>query len=73
MLTFQLNFVSEAYTESWEVFLKRNVYDFSVNHNAIVKSDITNIHNYLMVKNNIKQCLGLLNKCLLEHYVLADL
>ena len=41
-------------TESREVSLKGNVYDFSVDYNAIDKSDILNIHKYLMVKNNIK-------------------
>ena len=37
-----------------EVSLKGNVYEFSVNYNTVDKSDIVNIHNYLMVKNNIK-------------------
>ena len=41
-------------TESRKVSLKGNVYDFTVNDNAIDKSDILNIHKYLMVKNNIK-------------------
>ena len=40
--------------ESREVFLKENVHNFSVNYNAIDKSDILNIHKYLMVKNKIK-------------------
>ena len=30
------------------------VYDFSVDYNSIDKSDILNIHKYLMKKNNIK-------------------
>ena len=30
------------------------VYDFSVDHNSIKKEDIINIHQYLMIKNNIK-------------------
>ena len=57
MLTFQLNFV-------WKVFLmdlvwrskslNGNVYSFSVDYNSIDKSDILNIHKYLMTKNNIK-------------------
>ena len=38
-----------------EVFLKENVYDFSVDYHAIDKSDLLNIHKYLMVKNIIKQ------------------
>ena len=37
--------------------LLRNVYHFLVDYNAINKSEILNIHIYLMVKNNIKQCL----------------
>ena len=40
--------------ESREVYLKGNVFNFSVDYNAIDKSDILNIHKYLMVKNNIK-------------------
>ena len=28
-----------------------NVYDFSVNYNSTDKSDILNIHKYLMIKN----------------------
>ena len=40
--------------ESREVFLKGNLYDFSIDYNAIDKSDILNVHKYLMVKNNIK-------------------
>ena len=41
-------------TESREEFLGGNVYDFSVDYNPIDKSDILNIHMYLMIKNNIK-------------------
>ena len=41
-------------TESREVSLNKNVYDFSVDHNSIYKSDILNIHKYLMIKSNIK-------------------
>ena len=41
-------------TESREVSLNGNVYDFSVDYNSIDKSDILNIHKYLMTKNNIK-------------------
>ena len=33
---------------------KFNLYDFSVDYNAIDKSDILNIHKNLMVKNNVK-------------------
>ena len=41
-------------TESREVSLNGNVYDFSVDWNSIDKSDILNIHKYLITKNNIK-------------------
>ena len=41
-------------TESREVSLNGNVYDFSVDYNSIDKSDILNSHKYLMTKNNIK-------------------
>ena len=40
--------------ESRKVSLNANVYDFSVDYNSIDKSDILNIHKYLMTKNNIK-------------------
>ena len=40
--------------ESREISLNRNVYDFSVDYNSIDKSNILNIHKYLMTKNNIK-------------------
>ena len=38
--------------DSRGVSLKENMYDFSVNYNALDKSDILNIHKYLMVKND---------------------
>ena len=41
-------------TESKEVSLLGNVYNFSVDYNFIDKSDIINIHKYLMTKNDIK-------------------
>ena len=41
-------------TESREVSLNGNVYDFSVEYYSIDKSDILNIHKYLMTKNSIK-------------------
>ena len=41
-------------TEYREVSLKGNVYSFSVDYNAIVKSGILNIQKYLMAKNDIK-------------------
>ena len=37
-----------------EVSLHENVYDFSVDWDSIDKSDMLNIHKYLMSKNNIK-------------------
>ena len=61
-----------GYVEAKEVSLKRYLYDFSVDYYAIDKSDILRIVNYLMVKNNIKQCSGLLNKCLLCYSVLLN-
>ena len=38
------------------------MYGFSVDFGAIKKSDISNIPKYLMVKNDVKQCLDLLKK-----------
>ena len=49
-------------TDSREVFLKGNTYGFSVDCNAINKSVVLNIHKYVMVKNTIKECFGLLKK-----------
>ena len=42
--------------ESKELSLNGNACDFSVDYNSIDKSDILNIHKYLMIKNDIKQC-----------------
>ena len=39
--------------ESREISLNENVFGFSVDYNSIDKSDILNIHKYLMIKNNI--------------------
>ena len=41
-------------TESREVSLNGNVYDFSADCNSIDKYDILNIYKYLMTENNIK-------------------
>ena len=41
-------------TKSGKISLKGNVYDFSVDYNAINKSEILNIHKHLMINNNIK-------------------
>ena len=37
-----------------EVPFKGNVYDFSVDYDTIDKSNISNIHKYLMIKNSIQ-------------------
>ena len=60
MLTLPTQFCLESIsngfsnTESKEISLNGNVYDFSVDGNFIDKSDILNIHKYLMNKNKIK-------------------
>ena len=43
-------------TESRKVSLNVNVYDFSVDYNSVDKSDVSNIHKYLinLIKNTIK-------------------
>ena len=43
--------------EQSQISLNGTVYDFSVDHSSIKKEDILNIHQYLMIKNNIKKCL----------------
>ena len=43
-----------AKDEQKDVSLNGTVYDFSVHHWPIKKVDILNIHQYLMIKNNIK-------------------
>ena len=56
MQTFLVNFVLEPYLKiCWdkEVSFKGNVYEFPVDYDNIDKSYILNIHEYLMVKNNI--------------------
>ena len=45
---------ASKHVESEEVSSKRNVYNFAVDYDDIDKSDILNIHKYLMVKNNTK-------------------
>ena len=42
------------YVEVKEVSLNRNVYNVLVSYYANDKSDILNIHKYVIVKNNIK-------------------
>ena len=53
---FCLRSISNGYsaTESREVSLNGKVHDFSVDYNSIGKSNILNIHKYLMTKNKIK-------------------
>ena len=53
---FCLGSISDVFsaTEFREVHLNGIVYEFSVDYNSIDKSDILNIHKYLMTKNNIK-------------------
>ena len=62
---FRLGIISDGVgaTESREVSLNGNVYDFSVDYNSVDKSDILNIHKNLMTKNNIK----LFSYCLLYY------
>ena len=52
---FCLGSVSKDFThnEQSEISLIGNVYDFSVGHSPVEKPDNSNIHEYLMVKNNI--------------------
>ena len=61
---FCLGSISNGFTatESREVSLNGNVYDVLVDYNSIDKSDILNIHKYLITKN-----LPLFNKCLLYY------
>ena len=66
---FCLGSISNGFSnKSKEVSLNGNVYDFSVDYNSIDKSDIINIHMYLMIKNDIKYCLA----CLLYYYVFVN-
>ena len=53
---FRLTSISNAFsaTESREVSLNGNLHDFSVDYNSINKSDILNIHKYVMTNNSIK-------------------
>ena len=53
---FCLGSISNGFSanESREVSLNGNLYNFLVDSNSIDKSDILNIHEYLVNKNNIK-------------------
>ena len=68
---FCLGSISDKFsaTESRDVCLNENMYDFLVHYSSIDKSDILNIRKYLMTKNNIKQC----SPCLLNYSVLVAL
>ena len=72
---FSLESISNRFsaTESREVSLNGQVYDVSVNYNAIDKSGILNILKYVIIKNNIKQCSNLLNMLSLRYWVLVKL
>ena len=48
-----------------ETRLNRYVYDFSVDFSTADVSDIMDVQQYLMKKNNVKWCSNLLNKLLL--------
>ena len=41
------------------------MHDYSLDYSTINKSEILNIHNYLMVKNNIFKMFGLIKQVLL--------
>ena len=41
-------------SEQCEISLNGTVYDFLLDHSSIGKEGILSIHEYLMVKNNIK-------------------
>ena len=53
---FYIGSISDGFsaTESREISLNGNVYDFSVNYSSIDKYDLLNIHKHFMSKNNIK-------------------
>ena len=42
-------------------------FEFSVDHSSIKKEETLNIHQYLMVKNNIKWCLGFLKNVYFDY------
>ena len=51
-----LGSISKDFTkdEQSEISVNGTVYDFSVDHGSIKKEDILNIHQYPMIKSNIK-------------------
>ena len=60
MLTFQFNFVLEAYLvlltlqSLLSLSLNGNVNNVSVNYDSVDKFDRLNFHEYLMNRNNVK-------------------
>ena len=52
---FRLGSISNEFDSSdlKEVYFRGNVFDISVNYNFINKSEILNIHKYLMIKTSI--------------------
>ena len=50
--------------------LNRYVNEFPVEHSTIGISDTVDIHKHFMKKHNIKYCLNLFKKCLLDYQVL---
>ena len=59
---FCLGSVSKDFTndETSEISFNSTAYDFSVDQSSIRKGDILNIHQYLMIKINVKSSLNLL-------------
>ena len=53
---FCLGSISKDFTknEQSEISLNGTIYDFLVDHSSIKKEGIFNIHQYLMVQNNVK-------------------
>ena len=45
------------------------VNDFPVDCDSIDVDDNSNIHKYLINKHDLKECLDLLSRCLLDYYV----
>ena len=46
--------ISFTKNEQFEIPVNGTMYDFLVDHSSVEKEDILNIHEYLIVKNNIK-------------------
>ena len=53
---FRLGSVSKYFTKvkQREIYLSSNVHDFLLDHSSAEKEDTCNLHEYLLVKNNIK-------------------